>query len=199
MRDVHKSGAKGRLQLLELNLHVLAQFQVQRAQRLVQQQQSGLKHQAARYCHALLLPARELVNALGLRAGQAHALQHLAHAAFDLGRSHAPARQAIANVVAHRHHGKQRQVLKHHIDRALIGQHAVHGLAADQDVALVRALKARNHAQQGRLAAARWPKNAKKTAARHAKRQIGHRRKAAVVLAHPQGLQVGVRGLGHGR
>ena len=74
VRDVDERRAEVGLQLLQLDLHVLAQLQVERAERLVEQQQRRLEHQAARDRDALLLPAGELVDALVLRAGQADAL-----------------------------------------------------------------------------------------------------------------------------
>jgi len=64
------------------------------------------------------------------------------------------ARQAVTDVLADRHHREQRQMLKHHVDRPLVGWHAVHGLAANADVARIRAQKARNHAQQRGFSAA---------------------------------------------
>ena len=42
MGDVDKGGAEGGLQLLELDLHVLAQLEIQCAQRLIEQQERGL-------------------------------------------------------------------------------------------------------------------------------------------------------------
>jgi hypothetical protein len=48
------------LQRLQLLLHLLAQLQVERAQRLVQQQHLGLVDQRARQRHALALAARKL-------------------------------------------------------------------------------------------------------------------------------------------
>ena len=68
--DVDEGGAEGRLQLLELDLHVLAQLQVERSERLVEQQQRRLEHQAARDGDPLALAARELVDALRRRAAQ---------------------------------------------------------------------------------------------------------------------------------
>ena len=68
VRDVDERRAEVRLQLLQLDLHVLAQLEVERAERLVEQQQRGLEHEAARDRDALLLPAGELVDALVLRA-----------------------------------------------------------------------------------------------------------------------------------
>ena len=104
MGDVDKSGAEGRLQLLELDLHVLAQLEVECAQRLVEQQQRGLQHQAAGNRHALALPARQLVHALVLHARQADTLQHGADFFDDVSAPQAAPSQAIADVFADRHH-----------------------------------------------------------------------------------------------
>ena len=48
---------------LELDLHLLAQLQVERAERLVEQQHARLEHERTRERDALLLAARELVRA----------------------------------------------------------------------------------------------------------------------------------------
>ena len=50
------------LQLAHLDLHVLAQLLVERAERLVEQQHRRLDHQRARERDALLLAARELMR-----------------------------------------------------------------------------------------------------------------------------------------
>ena len=63
--------------LLELDLHLLAQLQVERAQRLVEQQHRGLVHDRARQRDALALPARELAPAGGRRTPQSHHLERL--------------------------------------------------------------------------------------------------------------------------
>jgi hypothetical protein len=93
VRDVDERRAEIRLQLLQLDLHVLAQLEVERAQRLVEQQQRGLEHEAPRDRHPLLLAARQLVDALALRAGKADPLQHRLDARRDLrARDAAPRR-----------------------------------------------------------------------------------------------------------
>ena len=45
---------------LELDLHRLAELEVERAQRLVQQEGTGIVHQGAGQGHPLLLPAAQL-------------------------------------------------------------------------------------------------------------------------------------------
>ena len=83
--DVDEGGAERGLQLLEFDLHVLAQLQIERAERLVEQQQRRLEHHAARDRDALTLAAGELIDALVSGAGQADALEHGLGAALALG------------------------------------------------------------------------------------------------------------------
>ena len=69
------------LDSLQLDLKLLAELEVERAERLVEQQHRGPVDERARERHALLLAARELARlALGL-ARQADALELLGHAA----------------------------------------------------------------------------------------------------------------------
>ena len=75
---------KALLDALELDLHILAQLQVQRAQRLVQQKHLRMVHKRPRDGHALLLPAGERGRVAPLVALQAHQLQHLQAAGADL-------------------------------------------------------------------------------------------------------------------
>ena len=58
MRHVHDADAKPGVQMLDLDLHVLAQLLVQRAQRFVHEHELRLEHQSAGKSHALLLSTR---------------------------------------------------------------------------------------------------------------------------------------------
>ena len=77
MRDVDERRAECGLQLLELDLHVLAKLQIERAQRLIEEQKGRLQHQASRDGDPLPLAAGELVDSLVRRAAESHALEHL--------------------------------------------------------------------------------------------------------------------------
>ena len=57
MGDVDKGYAQLLLHALELYLHALAELEVQRAQRLVEEQHTGAVYQRTRDCHPLLLAA----------------------------------------------------------------------------------------------------------------------------------------------
>jgi hypothetical protein len=83
--DVDERRTEIRLQLFQLDFHVLAQLEIERAQRLVEQQQRGLEHEAPRDRHPLLLAAGQLIDALVLRTGKADPLQHRLHTRRGLG------------------------------------------------------------------------------------------------------------------
>ena len=75
------------LQVLELDLHLVAQLGVERRHRLVEQQHLGLEHERARERHALLLAARELGDAARAEARRgARARAPAPTRALDLGR-----------------------------------------------------------------------------------------------------------------
>ena len=138
----------------QLELGLLAQFLVQRAQRLVQQQQLGLLGQAARQRHALLLAARELVRlALGIGC-ELHQGEHLVGALLDLGLGQALALQTEGHVLPDVQVREQRIALEHHVDRPLVRRQSGDVLTTQKDATLGRCLETRQHAQQGRLATA---------------------------------------------
>ncbi len=62
VRDVAERDADGALHVLQLGLHVGAQLQVERAERLVEQQHLGAVDERAGERDALLLAARELLR-----------------------------------------------------------------------------------------------------------------------------------------
>ena len=77
MRHQQRGHAERALQLLQLDLQLLAQLAVERAQRLVEQQDVGLEDDGAGQRHALLLAARELRRPAILQALEPHQLQRL--------------------------------------------------------------------------------------------------------------------------
>ena len=83
MGDIDEGDVHIALQPFQLQLHLLAQLEVQRAQRLIQQQDLGFVDQAAGNGHALLLAARHLGDAAALKAFQAHHFQHIPHLGAD--------------------------------------------------------------------------------------------------------------------
>ncbi|GCC48793.1 hypothetical protein chiPu_0033139, partial [Chiloscyllium punctatum] len=67
---------------------------------------------------------------------------------------------------------KQRVVLEHHVDGALVRQHLGDVAAAEQDAALIRRLEAGEHAQQRGLAAAARPEQREELAGADVEREL---------------------------
>ena len=154
MGDVDRSDAELLLDAANLGAHVHAQLGVQVGQRLVEEQYARLHDQRAGQRNALLLAAGELVGEAVLHALQAHELEHVEHLGANLRFGHVAQLQAVGHVVEDVHVGEQRVALEHHCRVALVGGQLVDGLVAQVDFALVRGLKAGDHAQRGGLAAA---------------------------------------------
>ena len=82
--DIDKGDAHGLLDALKLILHVLAQAQVQCAQRLVQQQDLGPVDQSAGDGHALLLSAGQRGYRALLKSVEVDHVEHLHDTVMDL-------------------------------------------------------------------------------------------------------------------
>ena len=77
VRDEKEGDAELPLQRLELGLHLFAQLEVERAQRLVEQLHLRLVDERARQRHTLALAARELAGPALAHAGESHQGQRL--------------------------------------------------------------------------------------------------------------------------
>ena len=130
-----------RLDLLELDLHLLTQLQVERAERLVEQQHRRAVDDRAGQGDALALPARELARLAVAVAGQPHHLERLVGALRRV-----PAcgtfftRRPYSTFSRTRHVREERVVLEDRVDVARVGRH----------VADVAALRARSGPASGR-------------------------------------------------
>ena len=129
VRHIDKGHAQLAVQGFELDLHMLAQLLVQRAQRLVHQHQLRVKHHGARQRHALLLAARHLAGVAPAHGAHLHHLQCALDFGVALGVGQLAHPQRVGNVLGHRHVRKQRVILEHHAKVALVRRRAGDGLA----------------------------------------------------------------------
>ena len=107
------------LQALEEALHLPAQLGVERAQRLVEQDQPRLADDRARQRHPLALAAAELGGIARAEIGRAPPAPSASStrvAALGAWRRRAP--EAVADVLRHGHVRKQRVVLEDRVERA---------------------------------------------------------------------------------
>ena len=135
----------------------LAQIHVQIGEGLVQQKQLRLWGQGAGQSHPLLLPSREFVGVTLPTVVQSHQSQNI----FDAGTLpvQRPAVQAKRDVLRHIQMRKQRIVLEHHANAALLWRQmdamAADHHAIDADLTRTDFFQTRHGAQQRGLAATR--------------------------------------------
>ncbi len=129
VRDVDEGGAESRLQLLEFDLHVLAQLQIERAQAARRAAAAWVRAPGcARWPRAGAgrRTARRRACAPAPPKPTRSSMASTALVAFRRG--HAAPCQAERDVLADRHHREQRQLLKHHVHRPAVRRDAAHAV-----------------------------------------------------------------------
>ena len=167
VRDEDERDAERLLERLELDLQILAQAGVERAERLVEQQHARPQHERAGQRDALLLTARELPGLALLVAGELHERERLADGLRALRLGDLLVLEAERDVVGDVEVREQRVALEHRVDVAAVRRRLRDVLAVEQDAPARRPLEARDHAQRRRLAAARRPDHREELAGRH--------------------------------
>ena len=172
--DEHGRRLQALVQLAQLDAHQLAEFGVERTQRLVHQERLRLAHDRAAQRDTLAVAAREPADARTEQVFDAQDARHFLDAAVDLGARQAFVAQRKLEVVAHAHVRVQREELEHHRDVALARPQVGHVLAVERDAARVREFEAGDHAQRGRLAAARGAQQHDELAVFERQRRVAH-------------------------
>ena len=166
VRDVDEGDADLLLDALELQLHLLAQLEIQSTQRLVQEQDLGLVHQRACEGDALHLAAGHLTRLPLLVAGHLHQLQRGPHPAFDVALRDLAPTKAEGHVVEHVEVREQRVGLEDGVDVAAVRGKSRHVLAAQVDGTRGGVLEPADHPQGRGLAAARRAEHREELAGR---------------------------------
>ena len=157
MRDVDHGGADLAMDALDLDLHLLAQILVERAQRLVEQEHIRIENEAARERDTLLLTAGQLARIPVGKAAEPHEIKHLVDARLHVPLGEAAHLQGKDHVLRRRHMREQRVVLEHDTDIALIGLAECEIVSSELDDPACRILESGNHQQRRRLAGAARP------------------------------------------
>ncbi len=133
MRHVDERDADLALDALQLELHRLAELEVERAERLVEQQGARVVDQRPRERDTLLLATGQLTGLAVGEVGQPHDLEKRAHPLRRLTSRHALRARPEGDVVEHRHVGEERVVLEDRVDVALVRGDAGNVLAFEGD------------------------------------------------------------------
>ena len=157
----------------QLRLQHVARLRVERAERLVHEQDVGLERERARQRHALPHAAGQLVHPGAREAPTSRRARDILDARLALAARHAQLLHAEGDVVGDAQPGEERRVLEHD---AAIGAGPAHALAADTHLALVGALEAGDEVEQRRLAAPRRADQADELAVVDGERHLAQRR-----------------------
>ena len=153
VRDVHEGRLRLLLDVLELELHLLAQLQVEGAERLVEEKRRRAVHERPRQGNSLLLAARELDRLALAHPFELDGSHGLGHALLDFASTDLLDPEPEGDVLEDRHVREERVCLEDHVHRALGRRDMGHVATLEQNPAGRRLLEAGDHAEGRRLAA----------------------------------------------
>ena len=181
-------------QLLDLAPHLLADGDVEAAQRLVEEEALRIADDRAPHGDPLLLALREPAGNAVQRMGEVEQAGDLLHPAVDLLGGDLLGVEREGQVLRHRQAGIEGVELEHHGDVAIARREVVDPRAGDEDVARRHVLEPCDHAERRGLAAAGRPEQAHHLAGFHVEVDVVDRGERAEVLGEVAQLDVG-----HGR
>ncbi len=172
------------MKALDLDLHFFAQVFIKRGQRFIHQKNTRRIDDRAGQCDTLLLPTGELFRTAIGEICEPHAGKRLAGDTMPLLFWHTTRFEWESHIVEYTHVGKQRVMLKHHTNIALMRRNARIVVATEQDTPLIGALKPGQHHEDCRFSGTRRPKQGEKFTRCNLHIEIVNSRKASIALPH---------------
>ena len=182
VRDVDERDAHLPLHPLQLELHLLAELEVQRAERLVEQQHLRLVDDGPGQRDPLALAAGQLGRLAAAEPGQPDHLQRPDGLLPPLRLGHPAHPQPVLDVLRHRHVREQRVVLEDGVDVPGVRRHLRNVAAAELDPPGVRPLEPGDQPEQRGLARSGGPEQGEELARPDHQVHVGERGHVAVPL-----------------
>ena len=190
--DVDRRRAELVLELRDLGPHLDTQLGVEVRERLVHEEDLRVADDRSAHRDPLLLASRKLPGLAREIRRQVEELRRPRDPVVDVLLRRLPQPQAERDVVRDRQVRVERVVLEDHRDVAILRREVVHDALPDRDRPVADLLEARDHAQRGRLAAARRPDEDEELAVLDVEREVLHGVDPSVVeLVHLFQLNVG--------
>ena len=155
MGDIDERDAEALLDVLEFDLHVLAEFEVESAEGLIEEEHFRVDCKRSGDGDALLLSAGQRVDGPALEPLEVHEGQHLLDLRLDSVFLHLFETQTKGDVLIYVQVREQRITLKNGVHAPFVGRDTIHDLIIKNDLAGVRFLETRNNAQCRRFTTAR--------------------------------------------
>src|SRR5215204_679587 len=176
MGDVDEGDVELLLERFELDLHLDAQPRVERAERLIEEDERWFDDERPCQCHALALAAGELPDAASLKPPETDRLQGTQRTLTPGLLVHATHAQAKLDITESVEVWKEGEALEDEGNVALIWWNSLHRLTADDDFACIRLIEPGDHAHRGCLATAARTDDRDELAGLHRKTHIidGH-------------------------
>ena len=154
VRDEHEGDAHLALNPLELHLHRLAQFEVERGERLVEQQHRGAVDQRPRQRNPLPLATGQRARLVLVTTGELDQFEHFADAPGHFGLADPAAAQSERDVLPDGEVVEEGVALEDGVDVAAVRRHIGDVLAVQRHLTVGRVDEAADHPQRRGLAAA---------------------------------------------
>ncbi len=145
MSHVNESNTKLLLQCFELKLHLFAQFQIQCAERFIEQQHIRHLYQRTCHCHTLLLSTRKLFGFTTFHACQLHHFQSALDTTFNFILRRAFHFQTKGDILKNGHMLEEGITLKNSVHFPLERRRMSHGIPFNIHFAFRGPLKPCNH------------------------------------------------------
>ena len=133
VRDVDEGDADLALDPLQLELHLLAELEVERPERFVEQEHARVIDECPGERDPLLLAARELCRLALLDLRETDELEHLADLPLQVVAADSLAPQPEGDVLEDREVREERVGLEHRVDVTLVGRQLADVAVAEQD------------------------------------------------------------------
>ena len=156
MRDVDEGQPDVLLDLLEFDLHSLAKLQVQRSERLIEQQHAGPVHEGPGQRDALALSARQLRRLASTELLESHHLERFGYSGSAFGTIDLLDAESVLHVVRHAHVREQGVILEDRVHVPVVRGEAANIVAVEFDVPFGRCLESGDHPQARRLPRPGW-------------------------------------------
>jgi hypothetical protein len=153
--DVDRGDLELLVQRLDLGAHLYAQLGIEIAERFVEQEDLRIAHDGPAHGDALPLATGQFARPAVEIGFKRQNLGRPPHLPVDLFGRDAAQLERESHILRDGHMRIERVGLEHHGDVAILGRQIIDHAAVDPELAIGDGFKARHHAEQGRLAAAR--------------------------------------------